>query len=103
MHDIYSQTFLYFVSTRWLLGLCTKPLCIKTDADGPLVYMNKSHLLQLYFNIHAKQFELLAVWVKQCFGPQGACKTKLKGAVCLSRLLHVCVFTISITVLLMKL
>ena len=43
---IYSKAFLYFVPTRWLLGLYTKPVCIKTYDDGPLVSMNKSNSLQ---------------------------------------------------------
>ena len=38
---------------------------------------------------------LLAALVNQCFGPQGAGLTEIKGALCLSRLPHVC-FTISI-------
>ena len=33
---------------------------------------------------------LLAALVNQCFGPQGAGLTEIKGALCLSRLLHVC-------------
>ena len=88
MHDIYSQTFLYFVSTRWLLGLCTKPVCIITDADGPLVSMNKSHSLQLYCNMYARQFKLLAVWLNSVLTLRAPAKLNSR----VSRLLHVCVY-----------
>ena len=35
---------------------------------------------------------LLAALVNQCFGPQGAGLTEIKGALCLSRLPHVCFY-----------
>ena len=70
-------------------GSFLRSLCVQKLMLMVLLFPFAAALL---YNIHAKQMNLLAALVNQCFGPQGAGLTEIKGALCLSRLPHVCFY-----------
>ena len=81
--------FFFLADTIFEFFKCLIFFLLKTKlAYGPLVSMNKSHSFQLYCNMHAKQFKLLAVWLNSVLALRAPAKRNSR----VSRLLHVCVY-----------